>query len=186
MASIPFPEIDVLVVQEIGKNISGTGMDTNIIGRLMIPREPENFGGPNIAIIAVLDLTDETHGNASGMGLANVTTARLASKVDWAATYTNSLTAGIFGMFRVSLPITMADDRRALQAALRGCGQPQETARIVFIRDTLTLGQLWVSPSLRAAVEAHPRLRVVDEIPLEFSTDGTMTTPWALDPPGEL
>ena len=182
MASIPFGEVDVLVVQQLGKNISGTGMDTNIIGRLMIPRQPEDFGGPDVAVIAVMDLTPETHGNASGLGLANVTTARVAAKVDWVATYTNALTAGIWGMHRSSLPITMADDRRALQAAVRGCGQPQASARMVLIRDTLTLDHLWVSPSLRAAVEAHPRLSIADESPLEFDAEGVMTSPWRLEP----
>ena len=184
MASLPFPEIDVLVLQQLGKNISGTGMDTNIIGRLMIPREPENFGGPDVAVIALLDLTEETHGNVAGIGLANITTARVACKIDWGATYTNAITSGIFGMFRVSLPITMADDRRALQVALRGCGQPQATARMVFIRDTLTLDHLWVSPSLREAVESHPRLSIVDEVPLGFDGHGVMTTPWTLHPAG--
>ncbi|HXF63341.1 MAG TPA: hypothetical protein VNK95_17060, partial [Caldilineaceae bacterium] len=117
MASLPFPEIDVLVVRQLGKNISGTGMDTNIISRLMIPRQPEHFGTVDVAVIAVLDLTEETHGNVAGLGLANVTTARVVEKIDWIATYTNAVTSGIFGMFRVSLPITMADDRRALQVA---------------------------------------------------------------------
>ena len=182
MASLPFPEIDVLVLRCLGKNISGTGMDTNIIGRLMIPRQPENFGGPDVAVITVLDLTDETHGNASGIGLANVTTARVAAKIDWIATYTNSITAGIWGMHRGSLPLTMADDRRALQVALRGCGQPQDTARMVFIRDTLTLDRLWVSPSLRDAVEEHPRLSVVDETPLSFDANGVMAAPWRMQP----
>jgi hypothetical protein len=180
MASLPFPEIDVLVIRDLGKNISGTGMDTNIIGRLMIPREPENFGGPDVAIIALLDLTEETHGNASGMGLANVITARAAGKIDWVATYTNCVTSGIFGMHRVSLPITMADDRRTLEVALRGCGQQQETARLVFIRDTLTLDNMWVSPSLRGVVEEHPRLTLVDEVPLGFDAEGLMTAPWQL------
>lgn len=182
MASLPFDQIDVLVLRYLGKNISGTGMDTNIIGRLMIPRQPENFGGPDTAVIALLDLTDETHGNAAGIGLANVTTRRAAGKVDWAATYTNAITSGIFGMHRVHLPITMADDRRALEVALRGCGEPQETARMVFIRDTLTLDRLWVSPSLRSTVEEHPRLRIVGETPLDFAEDGTMAHPWALRP----
>ncbi len=121
MASLPFPEIDVLVVQQLGKNISGTGMDTNVISRLMIPRQPEAFGQIDVAVIAVLDLTEETHGNVAGLGLANITTARVAQKIDWVATYTNCITSGIFGMFRVSLPITLPDDARALQVALRGC-----------------------------------------------------------------
>jgi hypothetical protein len=83
-------------------------------------------------------------------------------------------------MFRVSLPITMADDRRALQAAVRGCAMPQEEARMVFIRDTLTLNRFYASPSLRAAVEAHPRLTLAGEIPLDFDRSGVMISPWRL------
>lgn len=181
MASLPFPEIDVLVVRNLGKNISGTGMDTNIISRLMIPRQPEAFGNVDVAVITVLDLTEETHGNAAGMGLANVTTARVANKIDWFATYTNCITSGIFGMFRVSLPITMPSDRAALEVALRGCAQPQPDARMVFIRDTLTVDHLWVSPNLRQAVEDHPRLSILEETPLEFTATGVMRCPWALE-----
>lgn len=182
MASLPFPEIEVLVLRHIGKNISGTGMDTNIVGRLMIPRQPENFGSVDVAVIAVLDMTEASHGNAAGIGLANVTTARLAQKIDWGATYTNAVTSGIFGMQRVSLPITMAGDRQALEVSLRGCGRSPDTARLVFIQDTLTLDRLWVSPNLRQAVETHPRLAVVDEVPLRFSPEGVMLSPWALEP----
>jgi hypothetical protein len=180
MASLPFPEIDVLVVRNLGKNISGTGMDTNIISRLMIPRQPEAFGKVDVAVIAVLDLTEETHGNAAGIGLANVTTARVANKIDWHATYTNCITSGIFGMFRVALPITMPSDRATLEVALRGCARPWEAARMVFIRDTLTLDHIWVSPNLRQAVEEHPRLSIQEEAPLQFTADGVMRCPWAL------
>jgi hypothetical protein len=180
MASLPFPEIDVLVVRDLGKNISGTGMDTNIISRLMIPRQPEDFGKVDVAVITVLDLTEETHGNAAGIGLANVTTARVANKIDWYATYTNCITSGIFGMFRVALPITMPSDRAALEVALRGCARPWDGARMVFIRDTLTLDHIWVSPNLRQAVEEHPRLSIQEEAPLQFTADGVMRCPWAL------
>lgn len=180
MASLPFPEIDVLVVRNLGKNISGTGMDTNIISRLMIPRQPEAFGTVDVAVITILDLTEETHGNAAGMGLANVTTARVANKIDWFATYTNCITSGIFGMFRVSLPITMPSDRAAIEVGVRGCARPQADARMVFIRDTLTVDHLWVSPNLRQAVEAHPRLSIIEEVPLEFTANGVMRCPWAL------
>lgn len=180
MASLPFPEIDVLVVQQLGKNISGTGMDTNIISRLMIPRQPEAFGKVDVAVIAVMDLTEETHGNVAGLGLANVTTARVAQKIDWVATYTNCITSGIFGMFRVSLPITMPDDKRTLQVAMRGCARAYEEARMVFIRDTLTVDHLWVSPNLRQAVEEHPRLSITGEIPLGFGKKNNMTSPWKL------
>jgi hypothetical protein len=147
----------------------------------MIPRQPENFGRVDIAVIAVLDLTEATHGNAAGIGLANVTTARVAQKIDWPATYTNAVTSGIFGMQRVSLPITMANDQRAVQVAVRGCGQPVDAARLVFIRDTLTLDRFWVSPSMRPLVEEHPRLTVTGETPLTFSAQGVMVSPWELD-----
>lgn len=179
-ASLPFPEIEVLVVRQLGKNISGTGMDTNIIGRLMIPRQPEDFGGPDVAVITVLDLSEATHGNAAGIGLANLTTARVARKIDWQATYTNAVTSGIFGMQRVSLPITLASDQQALQVAVRCCGRSPETARLVFIHNTLTLDRLWVSPSLRPEVEAHPNLTIIEETPLEFLADGSMRSPWSL------
>jgi hypothetical protein len=180
MASLPLPEIDVLVVQQLGKNISGTGMDTNVISRLMIPRQPEAFGQNDIAIITVLDLTEETHGNVSGLGLANITTARVFQKIDWVATYTNCITSGIFGMFRVSLPITMADDKAALMTALRGCARPFADARMVFIKDTLSVDHLWVSPNLRQAVEEHPRLKIVGEVPLAFGPQGNLQSPWQL------
>ena len=180
MASLPFPEIDVLVVRQLGKNISGTGMDTNIISRLLIPRQPEAFGNVDIAVIVVLDLTEETHGNACGMGLANVTTARVAKKIDWISTYTNTITSGIFGMYRTSMPMTIADDKRALQVALRGCARPWADARIVFIQDTLTLDHMWVSPNLRKDVEAHPRLSIQEETPLQFGAQGNLLCPWSL------
>ncbi len=178
MASLPFAAIDVLVVKQLGKNISGTGLDTNVINRLKIPRQPEPADAPDIAVIAVLDLTEETHGNANGLGLANVTTARVAAKIDFEAMYTNAISSGILGMWRAHLPLTMADDRRALQVALRGCAQPPEAARMVFIQDTLSLDEFYVSPSLRPAVEAQPRLSITGEIGLSFDQKGAMMTPW--------
>ena len=181
MPRIPFPQIEVLAVRQVGKNISGTGMDPNIVGRLMIPRQPEDFGGPDIAIIAVLDLTEATAGNASGIGLANVLTARAVRKIDWETTYTNVLTAGILGMQRNSLPLTAPNDRSALGVSLRNCGHPMREARLVFIRDTLTLDRFWVSANLREFVEEYPQLEVVAHRPLTFSPDGSMKSPWDLE-----
>ena len=181
MASLPFPEIDVLVVRELGKNISGTGMDTNIVSRLMIPRQEEEFGSSDVAVITVLDLTDETHGNVAGLGLANITTARVAEKIDWHATYTNAITSGIFGMFRVSLPITMPSDQKSLHVSLRGCARPPQDARLVFIENTLILDGFFASPCLLSEIEAHPRLTVTGEVPLAFNEPGVMTSPWHLN-----
>ncbi|MFN8421295.1 MAG: DUF2088 domain-containing protein [Anaerolineae bacterium] len=181
MASLPFPEIDVLVVRHIGKNISGAGMDTNIIGRLLIPRQPEDFGGPDIAVIAALDVTPQSEGNASGIGLADVTTARLVSKMNWTTMYTNAITAGSFGIRRSKLPITLAQDRQALQVALRSCGIAPEEARIVFIQDTLTLDKLWINDPLLDLIDGKPNLSRIGETPLTFDAQGQMTSPWQFD-----
>ncbi|MEZ4673642.1 MAG: DUF362 domain-containing protein [Caldilineaceae bacterium] len=139
----------------------------------------EEFGNIDIAVIAVLDLTEETHGNACGFGLANIT-PRVVNKTDWVATYTNTITSGIFGMYRTSMPLTMPTDKSALEVAMRGCARPWADARMVFIDDTLTLDNIWVSPNLREAVEAHPRLSIKGEYKLEFDDCGTMQYPWAL------
>ena len=180
MGSLPFADIDVLVVRELGKNISGTGMDTNVIGRLMIPREKEFPCDANIAALAVLDLTAETHGNASGIGLANITTRRAMEKIDWFVTYTNALTSGTFGMQRVSLPMVMPDDHMAIQAAVRGCGRRPEAARIVMIENTLRTDRLWISPSLKEEAQGNPKLAVGKAVPLEFTAQGHMRSPWPM------
>ncbi len=161
MARLPFERLDVLVVDELGKNISGTGMDTNIIGRLPIPGEPP-MASPIINVIVVLDLTDETYGNANGMGLADITTARLASKVDFHATYVNVLTAGLVGLCKGGLPITLPTGHDAVATAIKVCGQADPaTARVVRIKNTLLLEELLVSPALLPEVEANPGLELL-------------------------
>lgn len=175
---MPFDIVDVLVLKAIGKNISGTGMDTNVIGRVLIPREAEP-ATPDIAAIAVLDLTEPTHGNASGIGLANVTTWRAAAAIDWTATYMNCLTSGIFGIARVGLPIVMADDRRAISVAVNGCAQPLDAARIVFAADTLHVNQVWVAPWMADEIAGRDDLIVEREVPLSFD-GGRLTSPWSM------
>ena len=182
MPSLPFAAMDVLVMRELGKNISGTGMDTNVLGRLMVNRQPEPDDRLDIGAIALLDLTEATHGNASGIGLADVTTLRAVNKIDFVATYTNAVTATTFGLKRSTIPITMADDQCALAVAVRACGAaPGSAVTFVFARNTLTVEKLWVSPSLRAQVEAHPRLTILGEVPLSFDQNGHMTSPWIME-----
>ena len=182
MPSLPFAAMDVLVMREVGKNISGTGMDTNVIGRLMVNRQPEPDDRLDIGAIVLLDLTDATHGNASGIGLADVTTLRAVNKIDFVATYTNAVTATTFGLKRSTIPITMADDQRALEVAVRTCGAaPGSAVSFVFAHNTLAVEKLWVSPALRAQVEAHPRLNIVGEAPLSFDRNGSMTSPWLME-----
>jgi hypothetical protein len=175
MASLPFDDIDVLVVDEIGKNVSGTGMDTNIIGRMMI-RGVTEFGRPDVRIVVVLDLTEESHGNGSGIGLADVLTLRAARKLDLRATYINGLTSGIGGVQRVKLPMFVPSDVDAICAGILCCGQgdPQRV-RLVRIKNTLEIGELEVSESLLPAVHAHPRLEVLGApAPLALDAEGNL------------
>ncbi len=173
MASLPFDDIDVLVVDEIGKNVSGTGMDTNIVGRMFIRGVPE-FSRPNVRIVVVRDITEESHGNGIGLGLADVTTLRAARKLDLRATYVNAITSGIGGVQRARLPLIMPTDVDALCAGVLACsnGNPSH-ARVVRIKNTLELAELEVSESLLDEVRRHPRLELVSEPrALEFDADG--------------
>lgn len=163
LARLPFDALDVLVVEEMGKDKSGTGMDTNVIGRLRIPGEPEP-ASPRIRIVVALDLSDASHGNAAGMGLADIITAQLASKVNLVATYTSHLTAGLIGVQRAALPITLPTEHDAIAMAIRVCGQPDPAAvRLVRIRNTLLLDELLVSDALLPEVAALPHLEVISE-----------------------
>jgi len=183
MMRLPFGQIDVLVIRELGKDISGADMDTNVLGRLRVNRQPEPEDGSDIGALVLLDLTEATHGNASGIGLADVITARALRKADFAVTYTNAITATTFGLKRSFIPIVMADDRRALEVAVRCCGvHPGQAPTFVFARNTLALGQLWMSENLRPQIAAHPHLRITGEAPLTFDADGRMTSPWCLGP----
>ena len=171
--SIPFESLDLLVVQEMGKNISGTGMDTNIIGmwrRNGGPREPD------FRVVAVLDLTSESHGNASGVGLADLIPERLRSKIDWDATYTNCLTAGNFAAAKQ--PVALPTDREVIATGLMG--RDSADARVVWIRNTLELDTLWLSPALLEEAEKRPNLsRIGPAQDLRFDSEGALLAPTA-------
>ena len=146
MPRLPVEDIDILVVDEMGKDISGVGMDTSVIGRLKIrgQSEPET---PRIKMIFVRGLSGGSHGNAVGIGLADVTTRRLFEKIDFRATYENVITTTF--LERGKIPIVAETDRQAMEIAVRGCGLVSaEHARIVRIRNTLHLEDLLVSPAV--------------------------------------
>jgi hypothetical protein len=177
LARIPFKDIDVLIVDEIGKEISGTGMDTNVIGRFWLPGESDPLC-PNIGSIVVLDLTEETHGSALGIGLADVTTQRLVSKIDYQATFVNTLTGG--HPLLAKTPVFLPTDRDAITIALHTCGAiDEEKAKVVRIKDTLHLEKLWISESLYEEVKADPKLQKTLEIvgeprEMQFDVLGTL------------
>lgn len=167
---LPFDAIDVLVVDEIGKNISGDGADPNVTGRYPTPYAT---GGPEVERMVFLDLTEETGGNANGVGMADVVTERLASKMDKPATYLNALTSTT--PQPVKLPMVMPTDRLAIAAALEMCaGVSQRDTRLVRIRNTLELGRIYVSEALLPEVENNERLRIVEEPhPVRFGDEGS-------------
>lgn len=151
MPQLPFKEIDVLIIDYMGKDISGCGIDTNIIGRLGI-RGEEDSGSPEIRIIVVRDLTEASHGNALGVGLADVTTRTLFEKIDMDATKANVVTSSFLD--RGKIPLVADSDAEAVTVALRsaGCRNPAE-ARICRIRSTLELADMLVSAPLRMEAE---------------------------------
>lgn len=172
MPLLPFKEIDVLVLDEIGKNVSGAGMDTNVVGRGVngLPREDRRT---TIRSLYVRGLTPESHGNAVGMGLADVVRTRLVREMDPKSTYTNALSAMTPAMVRT--PMHFDTDAECLKAALRMSGAAEEAARIVRVRNTLALDRLVVSPALAAEARKRDDLHLVGP-----------ERDWTFDPQGDL
>ncbi|MGQ7848071.1 lactate racemase domain-containing protein [Granulosicoccus sp. 3-233] len=172
LARLLFTDIDLLIVDEIGKNISGEGMDPNVTGRpgSGLP----GFESPNIQKIVVLDVTPQSQGNAVGIGMADFTTRHCVEKIDLGAMYTNAITATIPGPAK--LPIIMNSDREAIAVALKTCNRTTvDNARIVRIRNTLEISHIRVSPALLPDVDSHPQLSVSGESePLRFTCDGQL------------
>jgi hypothetical protein len=148
MGRLPFDTLDLLVIDWMGKNISGTGMDTNIIGRMMQNFEPEPEK-PAILRIYVRDITEESNGNATGIGLADFTTTRLVEKVDRYATYMNGITG--LGPQKSKIPFYYDTDREAIDVALSTIGlTPPEEAKVARVESTLKLATLDIpKPSLK-------------------------------------
>ncbi|MDQ0189509.1 DUF2088 domain-containing protein [Alicyclobacillus cycloheptanicus] len=157
MPRISLNDLHVLVVDEIGKNISGVGMDPNVTGRY-----PNDLvkGDLRVNRIVVLSLTETTDGNAAGLGLADVTTARAESQIDRVKGYMNALTST--SMSSPKLPIVMPTDKQAIQAAVKTCLEPNFGAvRMIRIVNTLKLDEIWVSESLLSEAQAHPDMEVL-------------------------
>src|SRR5881296_1227961 len=171
MARLPFSPIDVLVVEEIGKNISGSGMDSNVIGRPSNPHEPFP-NDPKILWIVALDLTEDSGGNATGLGNADFTTRRLAEKIDWKKTAINCLTA--CAPNGAKLPLTFESDREAVESALDCIGLTKpEQARVIRIKNTLMIGEIECSEAFLPDIQKRPDLEIIGEArPLPFDAAG--------------
>ncbi len=160
MARIYFDKFDVLVIDEIGKEISGAGFDPNITGRNS--RGVVGFDRPQVEKIVILDLTDATHGNATGIGIADVITQRLFNRIDFAVTYANVITSAYLDGGLV--PIIMPDANDAVRLAVKTVPRvkPQD-ARVVRIRNTLTLGEIAVSEPMLDEVRSHSGMEILAE-----------------------
>lgn len=166
---LPFEQADVLALGRVGKEISGTGLDCNVVGRYTTPYAS---GGPDITRIVALDTTPLTGGNVNGIGVVDVTTERLFSKFSFAETYPNALTSTATAA--VKIPMVMPDDRLAIQAAIRTATIPEPAAvRLAWVRDTLSLDRLYVSANMAAEVDALANAAVVGPArPLPFTPAG--------------
>jgi hypothetical protein len=173
MGRLPFEQLDLLVIGEIGKNYSGAGIDTNVVGRLLIEGEQE-FASPKITRICCLDLSPESHGNGTGVGIADLTTERLLAAIDPAPFKMNNLTSCF--LWRSKLPFALSSDRECIEMGMQTCWQPRpEAQRLAVIPNTLEVAELWVSPPLAAEARRNPHLEVSGEAqPLLFDALGNL------------
>jgi hypothetical protein len=168
---IPFAKLHLLIVDELGKNISGTGMDTKVIGRGVEVQPGES---PQIGMIFVRDLTAASDGNAVGIGLADLIHERLFQKIDFGKTYLNSRVS--LNPVPSKLPMHLASDHEALELALGHLGRPgPEEQRVVWIRNTLSLNRLLISMPLRRDAGKLPGWRVApQELRPQFDSEGNL------------
>jgi hypothetical protein len=171
MPRLPVDALDVLVVEEMGKNYSGTGIDTNIVGRLRIIGCPEP-SSPSIKRIVVLDLSEESHGNANGVGCADLITDKLFKKMDTTATYLNCVTTTF--VQRGFVPLHLPNEKEAIERAVASLGRyVPEKLRLMIIPNTLHLEKLLVSEHLAQELRGQPNLEV-DTEPLLFAFDSDL------------
>ena len=159
MPRLPVDAVDVLVVDRMGKDISGVGIDPNITGRTGVAGQHDSTA-PVIKALMVSDLTDRSHGNAIGVGMADVITRRLYDKIDVAVTHGNVIASSFLERGRI--PVFAPTDREAFQIALRSCGRlPDDGAKVIRILDTLHLEEMYVSTAVLGALRHPERTEIV-------------------------
>jgi hypothetical protein len=167
LPQLPIEPLDALVVRQMGKNISGTGVDPNVIGmHRRLGGEPDHA----IRYVAALDLTEESHGNATGVGMLDLISERLRGKIDWEATAMNCITSGFLG--GAKQPLARPSDREVFELIASLLDGPP---RIALANDTAHLSRLLLSEALLAEARDHPRLTVLGEaVPLRFDDTGAL------------
>jgi hypothetical protein len=169
MPCLPVNDIDVLIIDQMGKDISGVGIDTNIIGRIKIAgqEEPEK---PKIKAIVISDLTYNSHGNAIGVGLSDVITKRLYNKINFPSTYTNAVTSSF--LERAKIPLVADNDKEAFEISLRSCGYLKKgEEKIIRIKDTLHLDEMYVSKPILDIIIGSEGIEIIKENVNMFNSD---------------
>ena len=173
MPMLPLDELDVVIVREIGKNISGTGFDTNVIGRLYINGEKE-IEKPNIKKLVVFDISEESHGNALGIGLADITTKQLVNKINYKDMFANAITCTFLN--RAKIPITADTEKKAIEIAVKTCWKlEQSNLKLLIMKNTLDLEYLYVSKAAWEEIKDSKKIEACgDWEKLSFNHDGKM------------
>lgn len=170
MPSLPVEKLDVLVVDELGKDISGIGIDSNITGRIGIRNQKEPIS-PDITNIIALSLTEASHGNALGMGLANFITKKFYDQIDFEITYENVITSTFIE--RGKMPIVAKTDLKAMEYALRTCGPIDiKNAKIIRIKNTLKLDEMYVSEVVLNQVKDREEIEIIEAYEENFDNMG--------------
>ena len=176
MARVP-SDLDILILDEIGKNISGAGMDTKVVNRSVQGEYNPWPGIPRFERVFVRDLSELTYNSAVGLGMADIVTDRLVNRTDWAPTLVNSLTANTPAAIRT--PIHFATDRECLERIAPTVGKISlDEVTYGWIRNTMELGRLALSENLRPVVERNPDLEIEATIDFEFGGDGNLISPF--------
>ncbi|MBG9586638.1 lactate racemase domain-containing protein [Cytobacillus firmus] len=160
MPKIHFDEFDVLIVDELGKDISGDGMDPNITGNFATPYAA---GGPDIKRTVVLGLTEKTHGNANGIGMADMTTKAAVDEIIWEKGYANALTSTVIEV--IKLPMVLETKELAVKAAIKTCNAfDLNKVKAVRIKNTLDIGEIWISESLIEEAKQNSNLEIISDL----------------------
>lgn len=174
MPRLPVREVDALIVNEIGKEFSGAGLDPNITGRATDLMEDDFSANFRASRLAVLNLSAASKGNALGIGNADIITERVFDAIDYEATLMNVLTS--FSLKKAAIPVMMPTDEKAIQAALLTLGPvPPDRVRVIIIRNTLELSECWVSQGLIDEIRLDPMIEVLEQKALTFDSDGNLT-----------
>ncbi|MEB2491645.1 MULTISPECIES: lactate racemase domain-containing protein [Peribacillus] len=159
MPKIHFDSMDVLIVNELGKDISGDGMDPNITGNFATPYAT---GGPDVKRTVVLGLTEKTHGNANGIGMADMTTKAVMNEIKWEKGYANALTSTVTDV--VKLPMFLDTQELAVKAAIKTCNAfDLNKVRIVRIKNTLEIGEIWISESMMEEALKNENIEILSD-----------------------